>query len=75
MKLTETIDKCIELVVEEIEGTEFYISQYKDKNVPNQIKEWEEQLEVWLEHLKNLTFIKYGTQLEKYDNINESEEK
>jgi len=46
-----------------------------DTNDPNQIKEWEEKLEAWLEHLQNLTFIKYETQLEKYDNLIESEEK
>jgi hypothetical protein len=75
MKLTETIDECLKLVVEEIEGTEYYISQYKDKNVPNQIKEWEQQLEVWKEHLSNLTFIKYETQLDEYDELIERDEK
>lgn len=69
MKLTDTIDKCIELVNEEIEGTEYYISHYKDKDVPNQIEEWEQQVEVWKEHLSNLTFMKYEIQLEEYDAV------
>lgn len=68
MNLTETIDKCIELVKEEIEGYKYYISEYEHKNSYSAaVKEWKEGIEPWKEHMKNLEFMKHETGLQEID--------
>jgi hypothetical protein len=74
MKLTETIVKCIELVKEEIEIYEYYISEYGDKGAYSAMgKEWKEGIETWKEHLNNLEFIKHETRLQEIDEMIENE--
>lgn len=70
MKLTETIDKCIELVSDEISLIEYYISEAEHKNVPNTIKSWKKESEELKDHLSNLVFIKYETGLQEIEEIN-----
>jgi len=74
MNLTETIDKCIELVKEEIEIYEYYISEhgYKD-SYSAVVKEWKEGIETWKEHLNNLEVIKHETGLQEIDEMIENE--
>jgi hypothetical protein len=74
MNLTETIDKCIELVKEEIEVYEYYISEfgYKD-SYSAAVKVWKEGIETGKEHLNNLEFIKQETGLQEIDEIIENE--
>jgi predicted glycosyltransferase len=59
MKLTETIDECIKLVIDEIEGCDFYITEYEDRvGYANQVEKWREERKVWVEHLENLKHLK-----------------
>jgi len=72
MNLIETIDKCIELVKEEIEGYEYYISEFENKSAYSAvIKEWKEGVEIWKEHLNNLEFMKHETGLQEIDEMTE----
>jgi hypothetical protein len=74
MSLTETIDKCIELVKEEIEVYEYYISEFGYKDSYSAVgKEWKECIETWKEHLNNLEFIKQETGLQEIDEMIENE--
>jgi glutamate mutase epsilon subunit len=76
MNLAETIDKCIELVKEEIEVYEYYISEfgYKD-SYSAAVKVWKEGIETGKEHLNNLEVIKHETGLQEIDEIIENESK
>jgi hypothetical protein len=56
MNLTETIEACKELIEEDIEREEV-----------NRIDGWSDKVAKWHEHLNNLNFIKYETQLQEYD--------
>jgi hypothetical protein len=76
MKLTETIDECIKFAIEEIECYDFYISEYENKcpNYVIDLKDLKDGKKTWLEHLQNLKYIKYETQLEEYDELIERDE-
>jgi hypothetical protein len=67
MKLTETIDACIKLVIYEIESCDFYINECKDVKGATTLTK--EERKTWLEHLQNLKYIKYETQLDEYDEL------
>lgn len=58
MKLTETIEECIKLVIDEMESYDFYITEYEDRTGYNSlVEEWKEERKIWLEHLENLKHI------------------
>jgi hypothetical protein len=64
MKLTETIEECIKLVIDEIEGYDFYITEYEDRiGYGSQVEEWKEEREKWLVHLENLKLWKVDEEL------------
>jgi hypothetical protein len=67
MKLTETIEECIKLVIDEIEGCDFYITEYEDRvGYANQVEKWREERKVWVEHLENLKYIQCETNLDSW---------
>jgi len=64
MKLTQTIEECIKLVIDEIEGYDFYITEYEDRiEYGSQVEKWKEERKTWLEHLENLKLLKVDEEL------------
>lgn len=74
MKLTETIEECIKLVIDEIEGYDVYIKEYKDKEgTVNYVEKLREERKVWVEHLENLKYIQCETNLDSWQ-VDEEEQ-
>lgn len=65
MKLTETIKICRTLIEEEIEGIEYYIEQYENKNLKI-VSQWKKDVENFKQHLENLNIISH-----KIEKVNE----
>ena len=78
MKLTETIERCEKLVLDEIECYDWDI-EWHQKNIGDteenkkRIQEWNGERDELLEVLNNLRFIKYETGLEELDGMLEKE--
>jgi K+/H+ antiporter YhaU regulatory subunit KhtT len=64
MKLAETIEECIKLIIDEIEGYDFYINEYEDRIAySNSVEEWKEEKKKWENHLENLKLLKVNEKL------------
>jgi uncharacterized protein YwgA len=68
MKLTETIERCEKLVLEEIDGCEHYLVWYESsisdtEESRREIQKINERKNELLEDLNNLRFIKYESNL------------
>lgn len=58
MKLTETIEECIKLVIDEMESCDVYINEYEDRTgYGSYVEKWKEKRKKWTIHLENLKFI------------------
>lgn len=67
MKLTETIEECIKLVIDEIEGCDTFLKEYADKDTSIAIiQSYEDDKKKWLVHLENLKYIQCETNLDSW---------
>ena len=74
MKLTETIERCEKLVLEEIDGCEHYLVWYESsisdtEESRKEIQKINERKNELLEMMQNLRFIKYETGLQELDKM------
>jgi hypothetical protein len=80
MKLTETIERCEKLVLDEIECYNFDI-EWHQKNIGDteenkqRIQKWNEEKNELFEMLYNLNFIKFESNIQELDELIEREEK
>lgn len=74
MKLIETIERCEQLVLDEIDGCEHYLVWYENsisytEKSRKEVQKINERKNELLEDLKNLRFIKDETGLEDADRL------
>ena len=78
MKLTETIERCEKLVLDEIECYNLDIEWHQEnigdtEENKQRIQKWNKERDELLEDLNNLRYISHETRLEEHDEVLEKE--